>query len=123
MAVHDHVLAAPQVEMADPHLLVDQGDEVQHLVAPPVGHLQVEGAGDVQGLDIGDPGEGDVVFGPASGHGDRHLVVVGPVEGPFVERSEAFQHIERVLAALDFEFDVGHADPSAERAGGHRRRG
>ena len=46
MAEHDDVLAVPQIEMADPELLVDEGDELQDLVAPPFGHLEVEGAGE-----------------------------------------------------------------------------
>jgi hypothetical protein len=65
----------------------------------------------VHRLDVLDPGERDVVVGPAPGHRDRHLVVLGPVEDPVAERREPFHHVERVLGAFCVDVKLGHVDP------------
>ena len=97
--------------MPDPELLVDGGDELQHVLAPPLRHLEVEGAGDVQRLHVLDPGEGDVVIGPAAGDRDGHLVGLGPVEDPVPQRSEPLDHVEGMFRAIGFEMNLRHVDP------------
>jgi hypothetical protein len=76
--------------MAEPELLVDEADELQHLGPAPLGHLQVEGAGDMDRLDLGEPGDRDVIIRPAAGDGDGEFVVAVAVEGPVVESGKAF---------------------------------
>src|SRR5690606_41038997 len=45
---HDQTFARPNVEMSEPKLLVDLRDETIDFREPVVGHLEVEGAGDMQ---------------------------------------------------------------------------
>ena len=105
VAEHDDVLGAPQVEMADPELLVDPRDELQDLQAAAIRHFEVERAGDMERLHVLDPGEGDVVFAPAPGHRDGHLVGLGAVENPVADRGEPFDDVEGVFRPIDV-FDV-----------------
>ena len=64
------------------------------------GIFQIEGATDVQQLDLGQPGERDLVMRPGAGHENRNLVFVGAVEGPFVQRGEPLDDVHRMLGAL-----------------------
>ncbi|CAH1663875.1 hypothetical protein CHELA40_15479 [Chelatococcus asaccharovorans] len=113
MAEHDHVLARPEIEMPDPELLVDECHELQDFRLQPIRHLEVEGTADMDGFHVLDPGEGDVIVGPAAGHRDRHLVVLGAIEGPVVIRRKPFDNVEGMLRAINFKLDVRHAEPSA----------
>ena len=97
--------------MADPHLLVDEPDELQHFGAPPLRHLEVEGAGDMHRLDVLDPGEGDVVVGPPPRDRHRHLVGLGAVEDPVAQRRQALDDVERVLGTIGLDLKLGHVDP------------
>src|SRR5262245_40866722 len=47
MSEHDNAVLWPQVEMPDPHLLVHQRDELLNFAASRLGHLEIEGAGEV----------------------------------------------------------------------------
>src|ERR1700730_4636277 len=47
VAVHDDAVLRPQVEVPDPHLLVDQRDQLLHLGAVALRHLELEGAGEM----------------------------------------------------------------------------
>ena len=62
-------------------------------------------------LDVLDPGEGDVVVGPAPRDRHRHLVGLGAVEDPVAQRGEALDHVERVLGAIGLDVKLGHVDP------------
>ena len=61
MPVHDDAVLDPKVEMSDPHLLVNERDELLDLRSSLFRDLEFEGASDVQGLDVVHPGEGDLV--------------------------------------------------------------
>ena len=74
VAEHHHAVLRPDVEMADPQLLVDPGDEARGFRPAAIGNLQVEGAGEMQGLALRQPGEGDIVIRPRSGDADRDFV-------------------------------------------------
>ena len=71
-------------------------------------HLDVEGAGQMQRLEILHPGEGDMIVGPASGDRDRDLVVAGPLEGPVIGVRDLLDDIHRVDFAGNVEFDQFH---------------
>ena len=89
--------------MPDPELLVDHGDQGQHLAAAAIRYFEVEGAGDVKRFEIFEPGEGDVIGGPAAIDGDRDFILVLAVERPLVDRREALHDIHRMLGARDFD--------------------
>src|SRR5262249_10081202 len=46
VAVHDQTVVEPQVEVADPELLVHAGDQLDHLVAPRRRNLELERTGE-----------------------------------------------------------------------------
>ena len=94
--------------MPDPHLLVDQGDQGEDFAAPPVRHLEVEGASDMQGFHLGQPGESDVVAGPAALDRDRDFILVLAVERPCVDAGQALDHIYGMFGAFMFKFGCGH---------------
>src|SRR3954467_2193916 len=104
--------------MTYPELLVDEPDELQHLLPAPVRNLEIEGAGDVHGLDVLDPGEGDVIVGPAARDRHRHLVGLGAVEDPIPKGGEPLHDIEGMFGTIDVDLELGHVDPwgSGERA-------
>ncbi len=57
VAEHDDVLVAPKIEMArSTMVLVDHLSKRRDFGAPAGGNFQIEGAADMQGLDIGQPG-------------------------------------------------------------------
>ena len=91
------------------NLLVDQRDQLLHLVAAALRHLEVEGAGEMQRLDVVHPGERNLVVAPpaADQHGD--LVVAGALERPVVDRGDAFDHVERIRPWMLRERDLRHA--------------
>ncbi|GCC47900.1 hypothetical protein chiPu_0031990, partial [Chiloscyllium punctatum] len=74
LAMHHHAGVGPQIEMADPQLFVDRGDQPLHLGAARLRHLHVEGAGEMQRLDLAHPGERELIVDPVSLGDDRHLV-------------------------------------------------
>ena len=109
MAVHDHAVGIPDVEMADPQLLVDQGDELQEVGFAARRDLGVEGAGKVQRLDVVHPGERDRVVAPAALHDDRDLVFARTVEDPFMRACDPLHEIDGMARALALHIDAGHA--------------
>ena len=54
----------------------------------------------MQGFDVGQPSEGDVILRPDAGHQNGDLILVGAVEGPIIERGEALHDIDRVFHAI-----------------------
>ena len=81
-------------------LLVDQRDELLHFGAAALRHLELEGAGEMQRLDVVHPGEGDLVVGPLAAHQDGDLVVAGALERPVVGRGDPLDHVERIVVML-----------------------
>ena len=67
-------------------------------------NLEIEGATYVKRLEIREPGEGDMVVGPAAGHGYGDFVLVVTVEGPIIRGGELFDHVDRMLQAICFFF-------------------
>jgi hypothetical protein len=94
--------------MADPQPLVDQRDQCRHFGAAALGNLEVEGAGQMQRLDVAHPGVGDLVVGPLAGDQDGDLVVAGAFERPVVHRRQMLHHVERVDSWLVRVGDLGH---------------
>jgi hypothetical protein len=70
----------PNVEMPDPELFIDERDERGNLHKTRGRDFEVEGAGNMQCLHLGEPGEGDIVLGPTAGDRDRNFVLFVPVE-------------------------------------------
>src|ERR1700693_727619 len=96
--VHHDAVLGPQIEMPDPHLLVDQRDQLLHHRATALRHLELERAGQMQGLDVVHPGEGDLIVGPFPAHQDGDLVLAGALERPVVRRRHAFYDLEGIEA-------------------------
>ncbi len=76
MAVEQHPVLLPQVEMAEPELLVDEREEPIDLVQPELGDLEVEGASKMQRLQIVPPGQRDMIIAPRAANRERELVGV-----------------------------------------------
>jgi hypothetical protein len=55
---------APNVEMPEIELLVDKRDQPRNLFAPVRRHLQIEGAGKMQPLDVVAPVDAKVQIAP-----------------------------------------------------------
>ena len=71
--------------MADPHLFVHMRDQLLHLGAAALGDLDVEGAGEMQRLELAHPGERHLIVVPLALDQDVDLVVAGPLERPVVD--------------------------------------
>src|SRR6266508_5790402 len=80
VAIHNEAVLGPKIEMSNPHLLVDQRDELLHLAAAALRHFQFEGAGEMQRLDVVHPGVRDLVVGPFPARQDRDLVLARALE-------------------------------------------
>ncbi|MGY4329819.1 hypothetical protein ACVWWG_004236 [Bradyrhizobium sp. LB7.2] len=98
-----------KVEVPDPQLLVDRGDEPLHLRSPRNRNLHVERAGQMQRLDLAHPGEGDLVVGPLSLGDNREFVFAGAFKRPVVAGSDILDHRERMVFRIDSAFEQGHA--------------
>src|SRR5262245_23483612 len=109
VAIHDQSVLNPQVEMPDPHLLVDERDELLHLAAAALRHFELEGAGEMQRLDVEHPGIGNLIVAPFSRHQDGDLVLACALERPAVGRGHPLHDLERVAMGLFDKVDEGHA--------------
>ncbi len=107
--------------MADPEPLVDQRDQRLHFGAAALGNLEVEGAGQMQRLDVDHPGIGQLIFGPAAGHQNGDLVVAGAFERPVIAGRQALDHVERIEAMVVAVDRKGH-DVSALPKGASGKR-
>src|SRR5262252_7572076 len=63
---HDDGVLDPDVKMSDPQLLVYERGKFSYLGAAALRHLEIECAGKMQRLDVGHPGEGDLIVGPVT---------------------------------------------------------
>src|SRR5262249_45014877 len=109
VAIHDQSVLNPHVEMPDPHLLVDERDELLHLAAAALRHFELEGAGEMQRLDVEHPGIGDLVVAPFSRHQDGDLVLARALERPAVGGGHPLHDLERIAVGLFDKVDEGHA--------------
>ena len=55
VAVKQHAVVAPQIEMAEPKLLVDLRHQPVDFRQPRLGHPEIEGAGQMQRLQVFPP--------------------------------------------------------------------
>ena len=94
--------------MADPQLLVDQSYQCQHFRTAALGHLEIESAGDMQCLEFGQPGEGDVIAGPATFNRDRYFILIVAVKRPVVDRGKLLHHIDGMFDTVKFNRAEGH---------------
>jgi len=108
VAAHDDAFIDPQVEVADPEPLVDHRDQRLHVAAAALGNLEVEGAGEVQRLDVVHPGVRELIIGPATGHENRDLVVARAFERPVVDRRDSLDHVQRVQSGIVGVAREGH---------------
>ncbi len=108
VAVHDQSFARPDIEVTEPKLLVDLGDQTVDLVQPRIGNLEVERAGDVQALEIRPPVEGNMVIRPGAGDGHRQLVLVGALGRPVVGGGDLLDEIDWVSQATVSGFGGCH---------------
>src|ERR1700744_1421770 len=95
--------------MSDPELLVDAGDQLLHFAAACRWNLHVEGASQMQRLDLCHPGEGELIVGPLALGDDGDLVVAGTLERPVVMRGNILDRRERVASGINNAFEHGHA--------------
>src|ERR1700742_4983065 len=95
--------------MPDPQLLVDPGDQPLHLGPARLRNLHVEGAGQMQRLDLAHPGEGELIVGPFALGDDGDLVVAGTLERPVGMRGNVLDRRERVASGINYAFEHGHA--------------
>jgi hypothetical protein len=105
IAEQHHASLAPDIEMADPQLLVDERNQLLDLIAAAIGHLEVEGAGDVQAFEVFHPVERDVVVAPAAAHGNRDLVVVFALERPVVDGGDGLDDVDRMNGAIRLDLE------------------
>src|ERR1700722_20035146 len=57
IAKHYHAAPRPDIEVTDPQILVDEGDELPHVGKPQLRHSNVKGTCEVQHLDLVHPRE------------------------------------------------------------------
>ena len=96
---HDQAVLFPEIEMADPELLVYLGDELNHLAAAKRRNLEIEGAGEMQRLDVVHPRERELVFGPVAAHHQGDFIVARAIERPIATGGQALDNVERVVCA------------------------
>jgi Seven Residue Repeat len=108
MAKHHHSALRPNLEMADPQLLIDGGDEPLHFGKACFRHFHFERAGKVQDLDVVHPAERDLVVGSAAADRERDLVIDDAIEWPVVAAGNAFDHFKRIVAQRWCMADEGH---------------
>src|SRR5580698_9300534 len=120
MTEHHHAGLRPDVEMSDPQLLVHEPNELRHAGQPRLRYLHVEGAGQVQRLDVTHPGEGNLVVGPAPGDDEPDLVFAGAFERPIVPGHHALDHVERMVVRISRNLDEGHAASTVPPKGNRR---
>src|SRR5262245_65967079 len=102
MPEHHQSVLAPEIEMADPHLLVDQSGQELHLGAAAFRRLDLERAGQMQRFDIVHPGKGDLVVAPLAAHQDRDLVLASALKRPVVRRRHALDYFERISSMIRY---------------------
>src|SRR2546430_11289290 len=66
----------------------------------------------MQSLHIGEPGEGDIVVGPAAGYRNRNFIPFVAVEGPMIMHGDSLDDIDRVFAAIEVELQKWHSRAS-----------
>src|SRR5947199_898928 len=75
VAIHGETVGGPEIEMANPHLLIDEPDQHLDFCETALRHLELESAGKVQCFEVEHPGEGDLVIGPFARDQKRDRVV------------------------------------------------
>src|SRR5690349_18207397 len=101
--------------MAEPELLVDLRHQPVDLVEAVVGHLGVEGAGDVQGLEVVAPVERGVVIGPLPRHRHCQLIGAGALARPVVARGNVLHEIDGIAVTGMTDLGECHRVPRCYR--------
>ncbi len=96
MAEHGQPLVIPQGEVAEPHVLVDQGQQLVHAGLLGWRHPHVKGTGQLDGDGVGVPGEIQTVIAPVPRHLDGHLLVAAAIEGPVVGEGHLFDDVQGI---------------------------
>src|SRR5579872_2811530 len=99
----------PDVEMPDPQLFVDCADQPLHFGPSRFRNFHVEGAGQMQCLDLVHPGEGELVVRPITLRDDRYLVFAGTLERQIIVGGDVFNHRKRIVPGINSAFEQGHA--------------
>src|SRR5579885_766628 len=90
------VVVGGEIEMAEPELLVDEGEQLVDGAAPPLRHLHVEAAGEMERADLLLPDEIEAVVAPAALDLDDHLLIAGAVMRPFIRENDLLDEIDGV---------------------------
>jgi hypothetical protein len=75
----------------------------------------------MQRLDVGHPGEGDLVIGPAPRHHDGDFILAGALERPVMRAGNPLDYVERVAPLRLGVVDQGHSVSSARSKGTQAR--
>src|SRR5690606_22761713 len=112
MAEHDQSFLGPKIEMAEPKLLVDLRNELVNFWQTVVRHLEIEGASQMQHLEIVPPIEREVIVRPAPRHDQRNFVIGSAITRPAVGMCYLFDDIDWIAHALIACFRRCHSQPS-----------
>src|SRR6187549_223647 len=111
VAIKQEAVLLPQIEMAEPELLVDQRHKLVDIPEPQLAHLEIEGAGEVQRLEILPPSQGDMVLAPGPRHGERELVLRRALERPVMDRGDLLHNINGIGKMVVDSLCRSHACP------------
>ena len=100
MAEHRQVLVRPEVEMPEPQLLVGHRQQGVDRLALFDRHLHLERTGQVHHAEFGMPAEPHPILAPMAVDLGRQLVVVLPVERPFVGDRDLLDEVDRIAGGL-----------------------
>ena len=112
MAEHHQAFVGPQIEVSEPKLLINLGDQPVHLRQAVFRHLEIECAGQMQGFEIFAPIERDVIIRPGAGDHQCQFVVARAVRCPIVGGCQLFEKINRIYDALIVAFGRCHSKSS-----------
>lgn len=96
VAEQRHALLSVEIEMAEPHAVVQHREKIVNVVALGVGDFHIELTGELQRADFFLPDEEHAVVAPASGEFDDQLVIVGAIEQPFVRGYDLLEDVEGI---------------------------
>jgi hypothetical protein len=119
MAIEQHPAARPDVEMAQPELLVDQAEQFESVGALGVGHADFRQAQQLQHAVLGAPDAAHLVFRPAALDFAADLVVADVLAGPAVGLEQLREHFHRrgvVFAGYWFTAGIHAGHPISVRS-------
>ena len=99
MPEHDKAFLRPEIEVAEPKLLVDLGDETVHFAQTVVRNAKIESASKMKGLKIVTPVQRDVIVRPVAADDKGQLVIASTIARPVVGRGNLLEEIDRIRDA------------------------